>query len=27
MKKMKKEAEDFNNNPFAELLGKMNLKN
>ncbi len=26
MKKMKKEAEDFNNNPFAELLGKMNLK-
>lgn len=27
MKKMKKEAEDFNNNPFADLLGKMNLKN
>ena len=26
MKKMKKEAEDFNNNPFADLLGKMNLK-
>lgn len=27
MKKMRKEAEDFNNNPFADLLGKMNLKN
>lgn len=27
MKKIKKEAEDFNNNPFADLLGKMNLKN
>ena len=26
MKKMKKEAEEFNNNPFADLLGKMNLK-
>ena len=26
MKKMKKEAEDFNNNPFAALLNNMNLK-
>lgn len=26
MKKMKKEAEEFNNNPFAALLGEMNLK-
>lgn len=25
MKKMKKEAEDFNNNPFAALLGNINL--
>jgi len=25
MKKMKKEAEDFNNNPFAALLGEMKL--
>jgi len=25
MKKMKKEAEEFNNNPFAALLGNMNL--
>lgn len=25
MKKMKKEAEEFNNNPFAALLGEMNL--
>ena len=26
MKKMKKEAEDFNNNPFAALLGNLNLE-
>ena len=26
MKKMKQEAKEFKNNPFAELLGKMNLK-
>lgn len=27
MKKMKKEAEEFNNNPFAELLSGLNVKN